>query len=226
MLTFANSDSAAVGQSVIAIGSPLGLENSVSNGIVSGLRDESGRKWIQTTAPASPGNSGGPLINLSGQVLGVLAWKVLGGENLNFAVPSNSVKSLLAFAGSSVKPLDSSGTRNFKFAAGQSVYVVGSDLQLERRAAQQFSNDHRFNVASGLSSADFVFVSLRDGMDELALVLLRDDYSQNRTNVDGLREHALWRRGGEVRRFKSEVRSLVRQFEQDVLRSPESKGNH
>jgi S1-C subfamily serine protease len=106
MLTFANSDSAAVGQSVIAIGSPLGLENSVSNGIVSGLRDESGRKWIQTTAPASPGNSGGPLINLSGQVLGVLAWKVLGGENLNFAIPSNSVKSLLAFAGSSVKPLD------------------------------------------------------------------------------------------------------------------------
>jgi len=54
VLVFGDSDKASVGETVIAIGSPLGLANSVSTGIISGLRDDSGRKWIQTTAAVSP----------------------------------------------------------------------------------------------------------------------------------------------------------------------------
>ncbi len=88
-----------IGTHVVAIGSPLGLQNTVSDGIVSALRDEdNGRHWVQTTAPVSPGNSGGPLLDLHGSVVGVITWRAnpdLGGQNLNFAAPANEVKFLL-----------------------------------------------------------------------------------------------------------------------------------
>jgi hypothetical protein len=95
-LNLEDSDSLAIGQRVLAIGSPLGLENSVSDGIVSGFRkDASGKDWIQTTAPASHGNSGGPLLVMAGKVAGVLTWKAGEGENLNFAAPSKLIAPLL-----------------------------------------------------------------------------------------------------------------------------------
>jgi len=95
-LNLEDSDTVAAGQHVLAIGSPLGLENSVSDGIVSGFRkDAKGTNWIQTTAPASHGNSGGPLLLMDGKVIGVVAWKEGAGENLNFAVPSKLIGPLL-----------------------------------------------------------------------------------------------------------------------------------
>jgi hypothetical protein len=103
-----DSDSLSVGQRVLAIGSPLGLENSVSDGIVSGFRNADGKSWIQTTAPASHGNSGGPLLVMGGKVAGVLTWKVGEGENLNFAVPSKLIVPLLGT--SSVQPLGAAST--------------------------------------------------------------------------------------------------------------------
>jgi S1-C subfamily serine protease len=230
VLPFGDSERAAVGQSVVAIGSPLGLENSVSNGIVSAVREDSGRKWIQTTAAASAGNSGGPLINSSGEVLGVVTWKLVGGENLNFAVPASSVKTLLGFAGSTVKPLDSGASSQFKFAPGQLVYIVSPNLELQRKAGEQFGKDRQFKPADGLRKADFVFVAIMDASsgrrgEELALVLLPDDYSQYRADLDGLRDHAVWRGGGPLRAYGSEVKKLVKQFEQEVLRLPEPKEN-
>jgi len=103
-LNLGDSDAAAVGQHVLAIGSPLGLQNSVSDGIVSGFRkDEKGTNWIQTTAPASHGNSGGPLLVMDGKVIGVVTWKDGAGENLSFAVPSKLIGPLLT--GSSLQPL-------------------------------------------------------------------------------------------------------------------------
>jgi len=217
VLNFADSDKVAVGETVVAIGSPLGLENSVSNGIVSGIREESGKKWIQTTAAASPGNSGGPLINLSGEVVGVVTRKLAAGENLNFAVPANSIKGLLAFAGSTIKPIDSRDARNFRFIIGQSIYIAVSNLELQRKASDQFSADHRFKVAQGLGGADLVFVCILDGVDEFAMVVLPDDYSEYRTDLDGLRDHAVWQAGGQLHGFGSEVKRLVRQFEHEVL---------
>ncbi len=99
-----DSDTLTVGQRVLAIGSPLGLENSVSDGIVSGFRKfEDGKNWIQTTAPTSHGNSGGPLLVMDGRVAGVLTLKASEGENLNFAVPSKLIVPLLA--NSNVQPL-------------------------------------------------------------------------------------------------------------------------
>ena len=75
----------AVGDPVIVVGSPLRLENTVSTGIVSALRDE----FLQFSAPVSPGNSGGPVVDRSGRVIGVARAKEAGGgaEGLSFAIP-------------------------------------------------------------------------------------------------------------------------------------------
>jgi Trypsin-like peptidase domain len=96
-LTLGNSDRVQVGEEVVAIGNPLSLESTVSNGIVSAIRriEEEGGKFLQVTAPISPGSSGGPLFNMAGEVIGITALKFKGGENLNFAIPINDAKRLL-----------------------------------------------------------------------------------------------------------------------------------
>jgi len=87
-----------VGAKVFAIGNPLGLEESVSMGIVSSIRVRpDGTKVIQTDTAISPGSSGGPLIDDKGYVVGVVTFKIVGGENLNFAIPINYVRALLSF---------------------------------------------------------------------------------------------------------------------------------
>lgn len=84
------------GDPVFAVGSPLGLERTVSEGIVSNRnRALSGYVLIQTTAAINPGNSGGPLFNSRGEVIGVTSLKVLGGESLGFAIPIHYVKDFL-----------------------------------------------------------------------------------------------------------------------------------
>ena len=92
----------AVGSRVWAIGNPQGLANSLSEGIVSGLRSDEGVTQVQCTAAVSPGSSGGPLLDCYGRVLGVMASMQTDAErlsqNLNFAVSSIAVRSLLARA--------------------------------------------------------------------------------------------------------------------------------
>lgn len=84
----AEDDSHREGDLVFAIGSPLGLERSVSEGIVSTRnRNMEGIVYIQTTAQINPGNSGGPLFNNRGEVVGVINMKLTFGEGLGFAIP-------------------------------------------------------------------------------------------------------------------------------------------
>jgi hypothetical protein len=94
-LPLGDSEGAHVGDKVLAIGSPLGLDETVSDGLISGIREADGFKFFQTTAAISPGSSGGALLNLRGQVIGVTASQLTTGQNLNFAIPVNYVKSLL-----------------------------------------------------------------------------------------------------------------------------------
>ena len=92
----APDNSLAEGQPVFAIGNPLGLERSVSQGIVSTrTRNMSGLTYIQTTTQINPGNSGGPLFDRQGRVVGVTNMKLLGSEGLNFAIPVRYVKDFL-----------------------------------------------------------------------------------------------------------------------------------
>ena len=86
----------SAGDSVFAIGNPMGLERSVSEGIVSTKnRAHGGMLYVQTTAAINPGNSGGPLFNLRGEVVGVATWIFIGTEGLNFAIPVSTLKSFL-----------------------------------------------------------------------------------------------------------------------------------
>jgi S1-C subfamily serine protease len=80
-----------IGSRVFAIGSPFGLENTISEGLLSGVRESKGVKTIQTSAAISSGNSGGGLFDADGQLLGITTFKLKGGENLNFAVDSSYI---------------------------------------------------------------------------------------------------------------------------------------
>ena len=91
-----DADALAVGERVFAIGSPLGLERTVTEGIVSTkTRVVQGELYLQTTAQINPGNSGGPLFNLRGEVVGVTNMKFTFGEGLGFAIPVEAVKHFL-----------------------------------------------------------------------------------------------------------------------------------
>ena len=94
-----NSDDLKVGEWVVAIGSPFGLEHTVTDGIVSAKGRVIGSgpydDFIQTDASINPGNSGGPLINMKGQVVGINTAIVAGGTGIGFAVPVNDAKGVI-----------------------------------------------------------------------------------------------------------------------------------
>ncbi len=95
-VTLGDADKLAVGDTVFAIGSPLGLERTVTEGILSTkTRQFEGTLYLQTTAQINPGNSGGPLFNLRGEVVGVTNMKITFGEGLGFAIPVEAVKFFL-----------------------------------------------------------------------------------------------------------------------------------
>ena len=97
-LIIGNSDELVSGQFVISLGTPLGLEHSVSSGIVSAIRSDKQIKLIQTTTPVSMGSSGGPLLNEYGEVVGITTMaSFFFAQNVNFAVPINYLESLITF---------------------------------------------------------------------------------------------------------------------------------
>jgi V8-like Glu-specific endopeptidase len=93
-LPVGDSDKVEVGDRVIAIGNPKGLELTLTEGIVESVRldPQNGYRFIQHQAPISPGSSGGPLLNLKGEVIGINAFGVRDAQNLNGAIPINYVK--------------------------------------------------------------------------------------------------------------------------------------
>jgi len=96
-----DSDALEVGQWVVAIGNPFGLEHTVTAGVVSAIRRNSGEnqeEFIQTDAAINPGNSGGPLVNLRGQVIGIntsIYSKSGGYQGIGFALPINKAKQIM-----------------------------------------------------------------------------------------------------------------------------------
>ena len=99
-LPLGDSDAVQVGNIVYVAGNPQGLEGTFSDGIISAIRPEGNNlvrgKVLQMTAPISPGSSGGPVLNDSGEVIGVSVGQYEGGQNLNLAIPVNYLKALLA----------------------------------------------------------------------------------------------------------------------------------
>lgn len=160
-LRLGDSASAQVGQRVTVIGSPLGLEGTMSDGIISAKRALPGKeKWLQITAPIAPGSSGSPVLDANNDVLGVATMIMRGGQALNFAVPIESAKALLAEVGSrsEAKPLegiprreqniarDDTEYRELLAALESGDYVRAAKLMqsLEKRFPQSAPQFHKF----------------------------------------------------------------------------------
>ncbi|MBA3452425.1 MAG: trypsin-like peptidase domain-containing protein [Deltaproteobacteria bacterium] len=94
-----DSDKITVGERAVSIGNPVGLEHTLTDGLISARRVIEGRKMIQMSTPVSPGNSGGPLFNSKGEVIGITTAIFMGGsflaQNLNLAMPVNDLRAML-----------------------------------------------------------------------------------------------------------------------------------
>ena len=108
------------GESVVVIGNPLGLEGSVTNGIVSAVRDiPTFGRIIQITAAISSGSSGSPVVNMQGQVIGIATLQVTGGQSVNFAIPSERISQLQIASVISLTDLVATSGRNKRAKAVQ-----------------------------------------------------------------------------------------------------------
>ncbi len=113
------------GESIVVIGNPYGLEGSISNGIVSAVREIPGYgKIIQITAPISPGSSGSPVVNMRGQVIGVATLQAAEGQSLNFAVSSERILQLKIGELQTFSSLNTETQKNRR-AAAESLYSQG-----------------------------------------------------------------------------------------------------
>ena len=108
-----DSDTVLVGETVYAVGNPHGLEGTFSQGIISSVRTVGTDKLLHLTAPISPGSSGGPVLNDRGNVIGVSVATFRGGQNLNFAIPSNYVTKLVSLIRATT-PLSQTGQAKSK----------------------------------------------------------------------------------------------------------------
>jgi S1-C subfamily serine protease len=113
------------GETVFVIGNPLKLEGSVSNGIVSAVREVPGvGKIIQTTAPISHGNSGSPVFNLKGQVVGVITVKVTNGQNISLAIGADRLREMKPGA---LRSLAEIPAKDRIIDVGEALYRTGLD---------------------------------------------------------------------------------------------------
>jgi serine protease Do len=196
-----NSDAARVGEWVVAIGNPLGLDHTVTAGILSAKgRNILGgiQSFLQTDAAINLGNSGGPLLNLRGEVIGINTMIRADGQNIGFAVPVDKVKKILAdlrsgkpvkrgFLGVTPQELD----RNFQESLGAKTGVVVGDLTSGQAADKAgvkrldvitavdgqkiASPDELVAAISGRRAGDTVRLSiLRDGKPKEIPVVLGD----------------------------------------------------
>jgi S1-C subfamily serine protease len=166
-LSLGDIEKLRVGDRVVAIGSPLGLEGTVSDGIVSAVRDVENKKLIQTTAPASHGNSGGPLLDMNNRVVGVVAMGVNPelGQNLNFAVPSSDVLALLVTARQQARPLESAASESEGSFTSGSVWTSltsGHDFNLRKDGDYLYVD--WINIPTALKDGGDFFVARSRGV--------------------------------------------------------------
>ena len=114
-----------VGERVFVIGTPLGLEKTVSDGIVSAVRDiPQFGKIIQLTAPISPGSSGSPVVNMRGEVIGVATFFVIEGQNLNFAIPVERIRAMISNEIKTISGWGNERTEELRSEAKE-IYLLG-----------------------------------------------------------------------------------------------------
>ncbi len=95
-VSLGDSDKAETGESIVAISSPEGLVNSLTTGVISGVRRLDTHRVFQITAPISRGSSGGALFNSNGEVIGIVTYLLKSGQNINFALPINYARGMIS----------------------------------------------------------------------------------------------------------------------------------
>jgi tetratricopeptide (TPR) repeat protein len=114
-----------VGERVIVIGTPLGLDKTVSEGIVSAVREiPTFGKIIQVTAPISAGSSGSPVINMKGEVVGIATFFIVAGQNLNFAIPGERIARLTPHKGETLSEWGEERMKEW-LASAEGLYTTG-----------------------------------------------------------------------------------------------------
>jgi serine protease Do len=220
-IEFANSDSVLVGEWVLAVGNPFNLSSTVTAGIVSakgrnidlhgddvapGSSNTSIESFIQTDAAVNPGNSGGALVNVSGQLVGIntaIASPTGSYAGYSFAVPSNIVKKVIfdlekfgvsqrGFLGVTIKTMDDESAKNVGFDKPYGVYVegvnkgsAGEDAGLKNKDVITKINGFAVNSSPELQEqvaqyrpGDKISVEfIRDGKTETASVTLKNKYN-------------------------------------------------
>lgn len=179
-----NSNNVRLGDEVLLVGAPQGLEQTVSNGLISGIRLDDGVRVLQTSAAASPGSSGGPLLNRSGEAVGVMSFKLVNGENLNFTIPINYVRGKLdtltlsnpkAFESLKDKSERNSGVLVAGYGSGQFSnvfmelldFLSSSGVEISNSGAQRFKDP----TASGFVPLSTLIEELpKTGADSLLYV--------------------------------------------------------
>ena len=117
-----DSEKATIGEKVYVISSPKGMENTISDGLLSGIREiSSDKKVLQITAPISPGSSGSPVFNKNGEVIGIATFLLKEAQNLNFAMPVNLIKDKIRNI--KITSLKESGIEDYKKTAEHWFYL-------------------------------------------------------------------------------------------------------
>lgn len=142
----ADSEKVEIGEQVYSIGSPLGIKNTVSNGMVSNLIEIDGQPFIQTTAPISQGSSGGGLFNAQGQLIGITTATISKGQGLNYAIPINVLKDLASNLAGEPTPLA------VLFAANSSFELITSQDKLV-----SYLNEYHSDFVDGINSINFSY---------------------------------------------------------------------
>ncbi len=151
VLAVGNSDAVRPGDSVLAIGHPLGLEDTVSNGLISAVRHvHAGLDVLQVSAPIAPGSSGGPLFNDQGEVIGVATAFMSSGQNLNFGLPSKYVTELVDNPRPISMVLFSAAMAALQNQAAQS--------QAHNQPPRQIPH-HELSALNGCSDADKILIA-------------------------------------------------------------------
>lgn len=170
-----DSDAVSAGDRVVAIGNPLGvLDYTVSDGLISSVRQPEGIKLLQISAPISQGSSGGPLFNPYGEVIGVATLISSEGQNLNFGMPSNYLRPLLA----SKVPGESMAAFAARFRPAIEDSSKGTDGQRMARTPERRVPNHPLSVLDGCTPDQVaaVYRSISEAISIGAPVYNRHEY--------------------------------------------------
>jgi len=168
--------SVSPGQKIYVLGSPKGLPATISDGIVSGLRDFEGYKLIQITAPISPGSSGGPVLNSNGELIGISVGQFADGQNLNFAIPKSNLELLLSFKKSYPMALTSLYSTKSKSSQYETNYYGKDkifDVGIFKRGTPGLSLDYIAHVGE---HSVFLFTYKHENEQYLYQTIWMEDY--------------------------------------------------